>query len=60
MAQKRKWRGSRCCLYLLRFFVLMFRSEDWVFTLIFGGATLFFMMVGIMGLRNVLRVPARP
>jgi len=38
----------------------MFRSEDWVFTLIFGGATLFFMMVGIMGLRNVLRVPARP
>jgi len=47
-------------LYFLRFFVLMFRSGDLVFTLIFGGATLLFLMVGIMGLRNVLRFPARP
>ena len=47
-------------LYLLRDFVLMFRSGDLVFTLIFGGATLFFLTVGIMGLRNVLRFPAQP
>jgi hypothetical protein len=47
-------------LYFLRFFVLMFRGGDWVFTSIFGGATFFFMMIGIMGLRNVLRFPARP
>jgi len=35
-------------LYLLRFFVLMFRSGDFIFTLIFGGAALLFLMVGIL------------
>lgn len=47
-------------IYLLRTFVLMFRSGDWAFTLIFGGATFFFMRVGVMGLRNVLRFPTGP
>lgn len=46
-------------LYLLRDFVLLFRSGDWTSVLIFGGATFFFLFVGIKGLRNVLRFPPR-
>lgn len=44
-------------LYLLRFCVLMASDEPWIFDLIFGGATLSCLFVGIMGLRNVLRFP---
>jgi hypothetical protein len=41
-------------LYLLRVFVLSFRSGDnWPVVLIFGGATIFFMLVGVKGLCNV-------
>lgn len=46
-------------LYLYRDFVLLFRSGDWIFVLIFGGATFFFLFVGTRGLRNVVRFPRR-
>lgn len=40
---------------LVQFFLLEIRDSDLIFTLIFGASSLFFILFGVLGLRNVLR-----
>ena len=42
-------------LGLTKFSLLEFRESDLTFTLIFGAGSLFFILFGVLGLRNVLR-----
>lgn len=46
-------------LFCLRWCAIVFEGGSWIFVLIYGFATIFFLSFGTMGLRNVLRFPKK-